>query len=201
MDPYSNDGSGFLVGGMIVVYLLLLCIPLIIAIITIVSIVKSPNWTPAFKALWAMCAWMTGLVGMICWFVWGKKEGNIQPAPSASGPAALPGGGFDPNAVYPQANQGGYGLPQQPAPADPNAASAQASAQAAVAAPAQAPQAPAAQSAQSAQAPMAQPQASQQASAQSPLPTRAEVQQQMNDGQPADGQMPPQNQAPGGPTA
>ncbi len=55
---------------------LLMLLPVILWVITLVSIVSSNNWTPGMKALWALAALPSGLIGMLCWFIWGRKEGN-----------------------------------------------------------------------------------------------------------------------------
>jgi hypothetical protein len=85
VDTYDDSTYNALAGISLGLVFILALIPLIIWIVTLVSIVRSPRWTPAFKALWALAALPTGIVGMICWFVWGAKEGNrpLPPAPSA----------------------------------------------------------------------------------------------------------------------
>lgn len=79
----DSSTSYALAGGYIAALLIAFLVPLILWIITLVSIVKSPNWTPGFKALWALAALPAGLIGMICWFVWCTKDGNRPPTPPA----------------------------------------------------------------------------------------------------------------------
>lgn len=114
MDSFAAAFAGF---GLLYFFLIML-IPLAIWIITLVSIIQSPNWTPAFKALWALAALSGGLIGMICWFVWGKNEGNRivpQPYPMAAPyPVAVP---YPTAPMYPAAPT--YpAAPPQPAPHD-----------------------------------------------------------------------------------
>lgn len=68
--------TNFLDGISVGVFLIILAIPAILWVITLVSIITSRNWTPSMKALWALAALPSGLIGMICWFVWGRPEGN-----------------------------------------------------------------------------------------------------------------------------
>lgn len=84
----NTDTSSALATGYVVAMLIALLVPLILWIITLVSIVKSPNWTPGLKALWALAALPAGLVGMICWFAWGAKDGNkiLNPPPAPQPP-------------------------------------------------------------------------------------------------------------------
>lgn len=86
MSEYTATVTAFTLGIVGLIFL----IPIVIFVITLVSIVQSPNWTPAFKALWVLAAIPTGIVGLICWFVWGKKEGNILPAQPYPGVAPDP---------------------------------------------------------------------------------------------------------------
>lgn len=76
----ENTSGYALSGAGTALVLLLVLIPIVLWIVTLVSIVRSPNWTPGLKALWALAALPSGLVGIICWFVWGRNDGNTGPA-------------------------------------------------------------------------------------------------------------------------
>lgn len=90
-----------------VLLLVVLLIPLTLWIVTLVSIVRSPNWSPGLKALWALAALPSGLIGMICWFVWGRNDGNSGPARAY--PSSFPS--------YPQQpDQTQQFLPEEPSP-------------------------------------------------------------------------------------
>lgn len=101
--------TNFLDGISVGAFLIVLAIPAILWVVTLVSIITSRNWTPGMKALWALAALPSGLIGMICWFVWGRPEGNKL--------AIEYYGGQLPSAVAPYGHQvpGTYATqPQQP---------------------------------------------------------------------------------------